>query len=94
MTWFKKFGKPIFLKDGRAIATLADARAFMVDLPMGRTTDTLYWQYAAELLLAAAESGKRADIDAAGDQFARAASVDGYGGARGSSGVRLRKAPP
>jgi hypothetical protein len=84
MPWSKQFWNAIILKDGRVIVTLSDARDFMVDdLPDVRA-GAKYWQYAAELLLAAAESGKRADIDAAGDQFARAAGVDGYGGERGS----------
>jgi hypothetical protein len=56
---------------------LADARAFMVDLPKVRAS-SVYWQFAAELLLAAAASGKRANIDAEADQFTRAASVDGF----------------
>jgi hypothetical protein len=42
MTWTKKFRKPIFLKNGRAIATLADARAFMVDLPNVRASRPLH----------------------------------------------------
>ena len=83
MPWSKKFWKPIMLKDGREIATLSDARDFMVDdLPDVRAS-AKYWQYSAELLLAAAESGERADIDSATDRFARAAGVDGYGGERG-----------
>jgi hypothetical protein len=83
MPWSKQFWKAIILKDGRVIVTLSDARDFMVDdLPDVRAS-AKYWQYAAKLLLAAAESGKRADIDAAGDQFARAAGVDGYGSERG-----------
>jgi hypothetical protein len=80
--WSKQFWKAIILKDGRVIASLADAREFMVDdLPRVRAS-AKYWQYSAELLLKAADTGKRADIDAAGDQFARAAAVDGYGGER------------
>jgi hypothetical protein len=81
MPWTKKFWHPIVLKDGRTITTLAEARAFMVDLH-AMHSGAGYWQYAAELLLKAAASGERADIDAAADQFARAASVDNFGGDR------------
>lgn len=74
MPWSAKFWKPISLRDGR-VATLADARDFMLALPKVRQ-GAAHWQYAAELLLVAAESGRRADVDAAGDQFARAATAD------------------
>jgi hypothetical protein len=33
MPWVRKFDEPIALKDGRTIATLADARRLMVSLP-------------------------------------------------------------
>lgn len=33
MTWSRRFDKPIALSDGRIIATLADARVYLLSLP-------------------------------------------------------------
>src|ERR1700689_5554560 len=52
--WSKKFWKPIVLRDGRELATLADARDLMLALPERHQSRPL-WQYAAELLIDAAE---------------------------------------
>jgi hypothetical protein len=66
--------KPIVLKDGREIATLAQARALMLNLPF-RNQNRVHWQYADELLLAAAEHG--GNLDDANQQVARALAADG-----------------
>jgi hypothetical protein len=44
---------PIALRDGRTLATLADARAIVLELPERRQRDE-HWLYAGELLLEAA----------------------------------------
>ena len=53
MTWARKFVDPIALKDGRTIATLADARAVIGSLPetARRKED---WLYAGGLVQEAA----------------------------------------
>ena len=37
-----------------------------------------HWDRAAELILKAAKTGRRADVDAAGDQVERALRCDGW----------------
>jgi len=54
VSWSRRFATPIKLKDGREIATLADARDFQLALPE-RHQSRPFWQYAAELLIDAAE---------------------------------------
>jgi hypothetical protein len=54
MPWSRKFPSPIVLKDGRTIATLADASIIVLALPE-RTRLRPHWQYAGKLLLDAAE---------------------------------------
>ena len=75
-SWSKQFWKPIVLKDGRTIATLAEARALMLTLPE-RHQSRPFWQYAAELLIGAAERSNRASIDNAAAQLSRALSAEG-----------------
>ena len=53
MPWVREFDEPIALKDGRALATLADARCLMLALPEHQLW-THYWQFTADLLLKAA----------------------------------------
>jgi hypothetical protein len=48
--WSYKFKKPIALKDGRKIATLADARDIVRSLPPARQGHP-FWQYAVALML-------------------------------------------
>src|SRR5580698_9688528 len=54
MSWSRPLPEPIKLKDGRKIATLGQARAVMLALPE-RHQFRPFWQYAAELLIEAAE---------------------------------------
>jgi BarA-like signal transduction histidine kinase len=74
MPWTLKFPEPITLKDGRVIETLGQAHALMLALPV-RHQVRLHWQYAAELLLEAAEY-KGSVVDAY-HQTTRALSADG-----------------
>lgn len=54
--WTRKFWKPVYPKKGNPLATLADARALMIDLPAGFTSKN-EWQAAAGALLQAANAG-------------------------------------
>jgi hypothetical protein len=55
---------------------MSDVRALILGLAESRQHRPT-WAYAVELLLQAAETGKRADIIEAGHQIARAAFADG-----------------
>jgi hypothetical protein len=72
MAWSRKLPVSIRLNDGRTIATLGHARALMLELPVGHQVRP-YWQFAAELLLDAAE--QNGDIDEAWAQFSREACL-------------------
>ena len=75
MTWARKFAKPIALKDGHPIVTLADARAFIHSRPE-MIRKHLMWQYAAELLLDAATGGDEQSIHEAHAQLTRALKAE------------------
>ena len=53
MPWVRKFRQPIALKDGRTIATLADARRVVLSLPRSEQSSP-GWQDADNLLARAA----------------------------------------
>jgi hypothetical protein len=53
MPWVRKLDRPIPLKDGRMLATLADAHSLMASLPVIRLR-TDHWQNTRDLLLKAA----------------------------------------
>ena len=72
----RKLPQPIKLKDGRKIATLGQARELMLALPE-RHQSRPFWQYAAELLIEAAERGDRASVDDAAAQISRALAAEG-----------------
>jgi hypothetical protein len=76
MPWTQKFPEPIKLNNGRKIATLGQAREFMLALPE-RHQSRPFWQYAAELLIEAAERGDRAGVDDAAAQLSRALAAEG-----------------
>jgi hypothetical protein len=62
---------------GVELVNLEDAARFMGRMrPWRQARPT--WDYAAELILKAAISGKRADIEAATDQLERALRCDGW----------------
>jgi hypothetical protein len=73
MTWARKFAKPIALKDGRTLTTLADARALVDALPE-RQRRNEHWLYAGELLIEAATRHGPMKITAA--QLARALQAE------------------
>jgi hypothetical protein len=74
MIWARKFDRPIALKDGRVIATLADARAFIHSRPEIREYPV--WQRAAELLLDAATGLDERSIHVARAQLTRALKAE------------------
>jgi hypothetical protein len=76
MTWSRKFPDPLRLKDGRVIATLAQARDLMLALPQDSQANP-YWRGAADLLLQAAYRGRQAPIQDVGAQLSRAFRADG-----------------
>jgi hypothetical protein len=75
MSWEKKFMEPIRLKSGRELRTLSDARALI--LGMEKWLRGSRWEYAIELLLKAAETGTKADIQDAWAQIGRALLGEG-----------------
>ena len=74
MPWSRELATPIKLKDGRKIATLGQARELMLALPE-RHQLRPFWQYAAELLIEAAEHN--GDVDNAAAQLSRALAAEG-----------------
>jgi hypothetical protein len=52
--WHGNLARPLTLRDGAVLSTLADARAFILALP-DHVQRHQAWQYAAKLLVAAAE---------------------------------------
>jgi hypothetical protein len=70
MPWTKKLSRPLVLKDSTRLETLSDVRALFLDR-FATVTHSAPLAYAGELLLKAAETGKRADIAAATDQIER-----------------------
>lgn len=54
MSWSTRFRKPIDLPDGRTLATLDDARAFIFTLNK-KAQQSAEWQRAIEMLLKAAD---------------------------------------
>jgi hypothetical protein len=75
MAWTSKFKITLALKDGRTIETLADARTVILSLPDHQQRRP-YWEYAAQLLMDAAQGGKREAIEQAYWQLMRALKVD------------------
>jgi hypothetical protein len=74
--WDRSLAWPITVRDGRAIATLTDARMLILDLPDSIQKRT-HWLLATELLLKAADSGSDNDIERATLQIERALIADG-----------------
>jgi hypothetical protein len=70
MPWDKKLSRPLVLKDGARLEILSDVRALFLDR-FSTITHSDPIAYAGELLLRAAETGKRADIEAATEQIER-----------------------
>jgi hypothetical protein len=76
MPWVRKFDQPIALKDGRKLATLADARRLMLSLPELRQR-THHWQHTADLLLKAASRDGRFALAQVRAQLPRALEAEG-----------------
>jgi len=74
MPWTAKFWRPITLKDGRTIATLAEARDVLLSAPSIAQRPP-HWRDAAELLLRAA--GSESAMDDALCQMLRALKAEG-----------------
>jgi hypothetical protein len=74
MPWTRKLVTPIKLKDGREIATLADARVVMRSLPTTSQSRDL-WLYTGGLMLEAATSN--VPIGEAAAQLRRALRAEG-----------------
>jgi hypothetical protein len=74
MTWARKLSKPIALKDGRTIATLAEAREMMLSLPPIHRRGPV-WRFAAEVLNEAATD--RTSVSDAEAKFTRALQAEG-----------------
>lgn len=70
MSWNKKLSRPLLLKDGERLKTLSDARNLLIER-FSNITHSEPLARAGELLLKAAETGKRADIEAATEQLER-----------------------
>jgi hypothetical protein len=66
MTWHRRLPKTFFLKDGRKVATLAQARDVLLSLPAARQADPI-WQSAAELLVQTAYRNRHAVISDIGN---------------------------
>lgn len=76
MTWDRKLPKPLYLNDGRTVATLGQARDVMLALPQLRQANS-HWQDAAELLLQAAYRGRLVPILDAEAQLSQALAAEG-----------------
>jgi hypothetical protein len=62
---------------GAILETLEDCAKFMGHMHRCRQARP-HWEFAAELILKAVKSGRRADVDAAGAQMERALRCDGW----------------
>ena len=73
----RKLSRPLRLKDGRIITTLAGARDFMGGFRES-LQNTEHWRDAEELLLKASASGHRVAIERATLQTERALKAEGF----------------
>jgi hypothetical protein len=74
--WSRNLGQPVILRDGRRLVTLRDASEVFLGFN-DRRQQSPWNQYAAELLLKAAASGTRADVQQAREQLCRALAREG-----------------
>jgi phosphoserine phosphatase len=76
LSWDHKLAHAVAPVRGKPMQTLAEAGAFVLALPQGvRYQDD--WEHAADLLLAAADSGRDLDIEQATFQLERALFLHG-----------------
>jgi hypothetical protein len=71
MSWSRHLSEKIDLADGSVLATLAEARAFVLAIPEPAAQHTK-WQNIVGVLLSAARSGREDLIRIATDQLKRA----------------------
>jgi len=76
MPWSRKFATPITLKDGRAIATLSQARELMLSLPIAHRRGDM-WRNTASLLDEAAADSSYVPHIKAEAQFMRSLKAEG-----------------
>jgi hypothetical protein len=76
MTWYRKFPTIFYLNDGRAIATLANARDLLLGLPEIQQAN-IHWRDAGALLIQAAYRHRQAEIADAHAQFSTALKAEG-----------------
>jgi hypothetical protein len=77
MNWTRKLPTPIALKNGRALATLADARELIAGFPE-RLRAKAHWQQATELLMKVADDRATGiDVARAADQLKIALKAEG-----------------
>lgn len=78
MPWDTPLTRPIEIRNGRVLTTLADARDYILGSLNERAQILPYWDYAARLLLAAGADGATAeDVAEAWAQMRRALLNDG-----------------
>jgi hypothetical protein len=75
----RKLAEPITPKVGPAttLRTLDDCARFLGALHSSRQARP-HWEFCAELILVAARTGRRKDVDAAGVQMCRALRCEGW----------------
>jgi hypothetical protein len=73
--WSRRLAKPIYLNDGRTVATLAHARDLMLEIPTA-LRGAAHWRLAADLVVAAARLGGQEPIRLAGAQMSSALRAD------------------
>jgi hypothetical protein len=71
MTWHRRLPETLYLKDGRKVATLAEARDVLLSLPACRKTDP-FWLNAAQWLMQNAYRSRRTPVSDIGSQLSRA----------------------
>ena len=76
MPWSRKLATPITLKDGRAIATLGQARELMLSLPIAHRRGEM-WRYTADLLGEAAADNSYVPHTEAEAQFMHSLKAEG-----------------
>jgi hypothetical protein len=76
MTWFRKLPRPLYLNDGRTLATLAQARDAVLALPQLHQTNP-QWRHAFELLMEASYRGRQDAILDVETQLSRAFEIEG-----------------
>ena len=75
--WSAKLARPLPLHDGIKLRTLTDARTMILERIPADKLRRNEWQCAARLLMKAAESGNRRDVEAATNQVELALFLNG-----------------